>query len=578
MAASTENSIGSSSRNMDSNQAHVGKCIVEFESCTKKPEIFLEIQPNVAEAMKSLTKNLYDALDKWKGKSTALPKTELPTLVVDNFDDEQIWQQLELRNNRLVKELISSVSRVATKSTISFGIHLGKAETPQIHKVDSPGEVERSDLSEAPSDEGSDNENLDLSDEASEEDGIDFESVNDYVREDDALGKKERVKPSSVVDDGFFRLADMEAFVDRDERTEARGSDSEDDEEDDIDYFGESSSDEDDPEEKGGRSATYADFFDPPVSLPDKKDAEKDSKATARIVADKDVQQSTTEKEDVQKSSFEQSQEFLKRKIRQLEEQNLEPRPWRLQGEVEATGRPENSLLQELFQFEHATRQPIAMTDETTKCLENVILQRIRDKAWDDVERKTRQVEEPFELRRRVMLDQEKSKLSLAQVYEQQFLDKQKAADVEEPPKENPAHTEIRTAMRDLFTKLDALSNFHMMPKPVSAEMKVVSNLPSLNVEEVTPVGVSDASLLAPQEVKAKPKGELVAKGERSHTQKLRERRFKKALQKRRAAKVASKTNQLSEGKKRVIRATNTELAKPAKGAKSAKDTKAAKV
>lgn len=579
MAASTEkHSMGFSSCNLDSNQAHVGKCIEEFESCTKKPETFLEVQPNVAEAMKSLTKDLYDALDKWKCKSTALSKTELPTLVLDNFDDEQIWQQLELRNNRLVKEFISSVSHVATKSAISFGIDLGKTETPQIHKVDVPSEVGRSNPSKAGSHEGSDDENFDLSDEASEEVGTDFDKdVNYNVREDDAPGKKESAKPLSVVDDGFFRLADMEAYVDKEERAEARGSDSEDDEEDDIDYFGELSSDEDDPEEKGGLNATYADFFDPPASSPDNKDTETGGKATAWVVAGKGVQQSATEKEDVQKSSFEQSQEFLKKKIRQLEERNLEPRPWRLQGEVEATGRPENSLLQEHFQFEHATRQPTAITDETTKCLEDVILQRIRDKAWDDVERRTRQAEEPFELRRRVTLDQEKSKLSLAQVYEHQFLDKQKAVDVDEPPKENPAHTEIRTAMRDLFTKLDALSNFHMMPKPVSAEMKVVSNLPSLNVEEVTPVGVSDASLLAPQEVKAKPKGELVAKGERSRTQKLRERRLKKALQKRRAAKAARRSNQLTEDKKKVIRATNTELTKPTKGAKSAKDRKAAK-
>ncbi|KAK8757259.1 hypothetical protein V5799_000034 [Amblyomma americanum] len=254
MAASTEED-GVSSRNMDSNQAHVGKCIEEFESWTKKPETFLEVQPNVAEAMKSLTKDLYDSLDKWKGKTTALSKTELPTLVVDNFDDEQIWQQLELRNSRLVKELISSVSRVATKTTISFGIDFGKEKNTQLPEVDVPGEDEVSDLSDAASGEGSDDENLDLSDEAVDEDGEDFEDVDDYMRGDGAPGENECAKPSSVVDDGFFRLADMEAFVDREERSEARGSDSE---EDDIDYFGELPSDEDDPEDKASASKTHA--------------------------------------------------------------------------------------------------------------------------------------------------------------------------------------------------------------------------------------------------------------------------------------------------------------------------------
>ncbi|KAH7932538.1 hypothetical protein HPB52_024370 [Rhipicephalus sanguineus] len=202
-----------------------------------------------------------------ESKTVSSSKTELPSLVVDNFDDEQIWQQLELRNTRLESQ-----------------------QRPEKHYP----EIDK----------------LDLADVAAEE---------------------------------------------------------EDDEDDDFDLSDASEGDEDSEEEADDDGA-----------------------------------------------------DGNKKKIKQFEERNLEPRPWRLQGEV----------------------------------------------------------------------------------YEQQFLDKQKAADEDALPKENPAHVEIRTAMRDLFTKLDALSNFHMMPKPVSAEVKVVSNLPSLSVEEVTPVGVSDASLLAPQEVK----------------------------------------------------------------------------
>ncbi|KAH8039652.1 hypothetical protein HPB51_008245 [Rhipicephalus microplus] len=502
MAASTEDDgMGSTARTLDSDQVHVSKCLEEFESCTKKPETFLEVQLEVAETMKKLTKDLYDVVDQWKGKTNSSPKAELPSLVVDNFDDEQIWQQLELRNTRLVKDLISSVSRVATKSTISFGVDLGEQKSQQGHEKHNTGDTDKLDLGDSAAEEEDDeNDDFDFSN-ASEDDEETDEEAGDDRTDGGEHGQARDTQPSSIVDDAFFRLADMEAFADREEKAmDAPGSDS--DEDDDIDYFRELSSDEDDPREKGGRNATYKDFFDPPASMPGTENAKNAGKAATRMNEHRKTKQNGTAKDDVQKSSFEQSQEFIKKKIKQFEERNLEPRPWRLQGEVEATARPENSLLQEHIQFDHATRQPVAITDETTKCLEDVILQRIRDKAWDDVERKTRPTEEPFELRRRVTLDQEKSKLSLAQVYEQQFLEKQKAADEDAPPKENPAHVEIRTAMRDLFTKLDALSNFHMMPKPVSAEVKVVSNLPSLSVEEVTPVGVSDASLLAPQEVK----------------------------------------------------------------------------
>jgi U3 small nucleolar RNA-associated protein MPP10 len=42
--------------------------------------------------------------------------------------------------------------------------------------------------------------------------------------------------------------------------------------------------------------------------------------------------------------------------------------------------------------------------------------------AWDDVERRVKTVEQPFEYKKRVVLNQEKSKLSLGEVYEQEFI------------------------------------------------------------------------------------------------------------------------------------------------------------
>ena len=46
--------------------------------------------------------------------------------------------------------------------------------------------------------------------------------------------------------------------------------------------------------------------------------------------------------------------------------------------------------------------------------------------AFDDVERKVKPKENPFEYKKRITLDQEKSKMSLGEIYEQEYLKQQK--------------------------------------------------------------------------------------------------------------------------------------------------------
>jgi U3 small nucleolar RNA-associated protein MPP10 len=75
----------------------------------------------------------------------------------------------------------------------------------------------------------------------------------------------------------------------------------------------------------------------------------------------------------------------------------------------------------------HCSYLAPVITTETTNTIEDLIIQRIRDKAFDDVERKqrTNQADNLPAYKKEILLEHEKSKMSLAQIYEQEYVKKQ---------------------------------------------------------------------------------------------------------------------------------------------------------
>ena len=137
------------------------------------------------------------------------------------------------------------------------------------------------------------------------------------------------------------------------------------------------------------------------------------------------------ENEDDGKSTFEKRQEKVKEQIEQIQESmlsNIGDKPWQLKGEITAKTRPQDSLLEEYLEFDHTTRQAPVINAKTTEEIEKMIKQRVKDKAFDDVERKVKPVDKHYEYKKQVVLDQEKSKVGLGDIYEQEYLKQQQQA------------------------------------------------------------------------------------------------------------------------------------------------------
>lgn len=201
------------------------------------------LQDEVAADFTSLTKTLYDI---HKAQEPADYKgSPLAQLVVENFDEEQIWQELELQNNAVLKHFKNATDEALSDETLTLLVE-EEEENSGEEEVDTDDEnVEeeepprRSKKMAAEAEDGAG----DYTDEDSDLD-FDVDALEKREKQKTAIGRKgskTKVVPSQV-DDKFFKLSEMESFLDdMDKREGKEGED-----EDDVDLFQDLPSDEDD--------------------------------------------------------------------------------------------------------------------------------------------------------------------------------------------------------------------------------------------------------------------------------------------------------------------------------------------
>jgi U3 small nucleolar RNA-associated protein MPP10 len=205
------------------------------------------------------------------------------------------------------------------------------------------------------------------------------------------------------------------------------------------------------------------------------------------------------------------------RAIRRIEEARVFSAPWAMGGEAGASKRPKDSLLDEMLDFEHAMKAVPVVTDQSTVALEERIKQRIKNKAFDDVERRVAKsaAGDLVTTRKDTTIDSEKSKLSLMDLYEKEYLEKIRKAEegrndvaATAEPLTEIEKDELRAVQmwKRLAQHLDALSNFYYAPKPVQQDLDarvraVEHQAPAIVIEAVGNFAASRAAALAPQDL-----------------------------------------------------------------------------
>nr|XP_002129730.1 U3 small nucleolar ribonucleoprotein protein MPP10-like [Ciona intestinalis]XP_026692874.1 U3 small nucleolar ribonucleoprotein protein MPP10-like [Ciona intestinalis] len=505
----------------------IEKCLTNSESLTRDPLPFLNGDAQVAGQLVDISSALYKLCNeksKFSSKINALPE-----LHTKQFDDEQIWQQIELFNN---SNIITCTRQVHSCNR--------DAEISLIPVIKQNGDQDASDVSA--DEESQSDENMEENDpEETAEVDVDAESGV-------SMEKMEKTE----VDDKFFSLRHMEKMLNKQETDNKQ-----DDSDDEIDLFDDIPSTDEEEEfpdvesdqsedhevgkdaevKKSARDVKYDDFF-PGFGGNSNKDSNPEIEESFQ-----DEEEEEVEVEVEKKTPHQAQQVKMKKQIKQLESRALEEKDWQMKGETTAEKRPVNSLLEEVLTFDKGERTAPEITDEQTRDVEEIIKQRIKDKSWDDVERKIKEVKNVHEFKKKVVLDSEKSKQSLQDIYEKEYIAKTSGAKEEE--KEDPTHVELKSLMKNLFKKLDALSNFHFHASAPTPEIQVVTNLPTIAMEEVQPVSHTDASKLAPEEIHKNT--EEKAEEEKTSTDRKRDRRKKKVRQKLRSKARESKLRLLAD-------------------------------
>ncbi|GMH23410.1 hypothetical protein Nepgr_025253 [Nepenthes gracilis] len=517
------------------------------------PPLFLSPSTDLSVASRLASQYLFSSLKPYT------PKSPLDQLLTEGFDAEQIWQQIDLQSQPLISTIRREIKRFEKNpDQISKSFRMIEANGRLEGEIRGNGKVGLEQESDEL--EGLDDHTHDDDDEDDEEDD-DLEGAPEEgegrecgeEEEDDEEDDKgvESEDGGTGVEDEFLKIKELEKYLKEDEAREyglenkketskdkASNVDGEEGDKDSAEederlaLFGA----DDDYEEDNLENARYEDFFESKKTLRRKSKQGDDSDYSGGEDEREDDKAFGSQKKQVL-SKHEEQLVKLRTEIEEMEKSNLDPKAWTMLGEVTASKRPKNSALEVDLDFEHNVRPPPVITEEHSLSLEELIKKRVTEMHFDNVQRAPKLPSKgPREVKE---LDDNKSKKGLAEIYEEEYA--QKSGLISAPLSfSDELKKEASMLFKKLCLKLDALSHFHFAPKPVVEDMDVQVNVPALAMEEVAPIAVSDAAMLAPEEVFS-GKGDIKEEAELTQEDRKQRRAKKKRKFKVEQAKRAAK-------------------------------------
>lgn len=185
-----------------------------------EPPLFLAPNPALSEAARTASQYLFSSLNPFS------PKSPLDQLLVDGFDAEQIWQQIDLQTQPLLSTLRRRVKQLVENPE----------EISQL-KVPSEGgnKKEENILDEWEEESDGFDEELDEEEEEDEDDEVkEGEGEEEEEETEDEEEEGEDNEEGGVIEDKFFKIDELTKYLEKEEEDFENGeADREGEEEDD---------------------------------------------------------------------------------------------------------------------------------------------------------------------------------------------------------------------------------------------------------------------------------------------------------------------------------------------------------